>query len=270
MDRARSISCARWANTMALLSDVTEDRLLGGQVVLRQPAQGYRAAIDPVMLAAAVAAEAGETVLDVGAGVGAAALCLARRVPGCRIKGIELQRELVRLASENVALNGFGARVDIMVGDVSRPPPKLAPGSYHHVMANPPYLEPAANDPSPIPGKRLADTEGVVDLASWVGHCLTMARSGGHVVIIQRADRLAPLVSLLARRAGNIAVFPLWPFDPFGPKARPAHRIIARARVGGHGPLRLLGGLVLHRADGEYTEEAEAVLRHGAPLVFDR
>jgi hypothetical protein len=32
--------------------DVTEDRLIGGRVALRQPADGYRAAIDPVFLAA--------------------------------------------------------------------------------------------------------------------------------------------------------------------------------------------------------------------------
>ena len=37
----------------------TEDALLGGRVVLRQPAAGYRAAIDPVLLAAAVPARGG-------------------------------------------------------------------------------------------------------------------------------------------------------------------------------------------------------------------
>lgn len=254
---------------MALREDITEDTLLGGTVVLRQPARGYRAAIDPVLLAAAVGARAGETVLDVGAGVGAAALCLARRVPGCRVKGIELQRDLVHLATENIALNGFAGRVDIMAGDVAKPPPKLAPGSYHHVMANPPHLEPAANDPSPLPAKRLADMEGPVDLAAWVGHCLTMARPGGFVVLIHRAERLDALLPLLARRAGEIAVFPLWPFDPFSAQAKPASRVILRARVGSHAPLKLLGGLVLHKPDGGYTEAAEAVLRHGAALALE-
>lgn len=254
---------------MTLRNDVTEDTLIGGTVVLRQPAKGYRAAIDPVLLAAAVDAKAGETVLDVGAGVGAASLCLARRVPGCRIKGLEVQRELVHLATENVALNGFAGRVDIMAGDIAKPPPRLAPGSYHHVMANPPYLEPAANDPSPQTAKRLADMEGPVDLAGWIGHCLTMARPGGFVVLIHRAERLDALLPLLVRRAGEIVVFPLWPFDPFTAKAKPAGRVILRARVGSHAPLRLVGGLILHKPDGGYTEAAEAVLRHGAALPLE-
>ncbi|MEL6264223.1 MAG: methyltransferase, partial [Pseudomonadota bacterium] len=61
---------------------MTHDRLLGGRVGLTQPRQGYRAATDPVLLAAAVPAAAGETVLELGIGAGAAVLCLAARVPG--------------------------------------------------------------------------------------------------------------------------------------------------------------------------------------------
>ena len=45
---------------------------------------------------------AGERVLDAGAGTGAASLCLAARVPECRIVGLELQRPLQRIASHNV------------------------------------------------------------------------------------------------------------------------------------------------------------------------
>src|ERR1700744_43554 len=90
---------------------LTEDRLLDGRVVLRQPAEGFRAAIDPVMLAAPVAAEPGQSVLDIGTGSGAVALCLAWRLAQIRVTGLEIQRDLVRLASENAALNGFEGRV---------------------------------------------------------------------------------------------------------------------------------------------------------------
>ena len=85
---------------------LTDDHLLGGRVRFSQPAHGYRVAIDPVLLAAAVPARAGERVLDAGAGTGAASLCLAARVPECRIVGLELQRPLQRIASHNVTQNG--------------------------------------------------------------------------------------------------------------------------------------------------------------------
>jgi len=57
----------------------TEDRLLNGRVRLRQSADGYRAAIDPVFLAAAVPPGGPCSVLDLGCGAGAATLCLLAR-----------------------------------------------------------------------------------------------------------------------------------------------------------------------------------------------
>jgi tRNA1(Val) A37 N6-methylase TrmN6 len=255
---------------MVLRDDVTEDTLLGGKVILRQPVSGYRAAIDPVLLAAAIPAREGDWVLDIGTGVGAAALCLARRVAGCRVVGLEVQRELVHIATENIALNGFTGRVDIMTGDLAQPPPRLAPGSYDQVMANPPYLDPAANDLSPHPGKRSATAEGALGLAAWIERCLSMARPGGWITLIQRSDRLDALLDLLTKRAGDITIFPLWPFDPFDRAiAKPAARVIVRARVGSHAPIKLLGGMVLHEPDGSYSRAAEDVLREGAALALN-
>ena len=123
---------------MAIAEQVTQDTLLDGRVSLRQPAAGYRAAIDPVLLAAAVPAQPGDRVLDVGAGVGAAALCLAQRVENIRVTGIEVQRELVRLAGENVMLNGLEDHVRILVGDIERPPPRLEPQNRCRQNTGPP------------------------------------------------------------------------------------------------------------------------------------
>lgn len=239
-----------------------ENTLLGGRVRLLQPATGYRVAIDPVLLAAAVPAAAGDTVLDVGAGVGAAALCLAARVPDCRISGIEIQRDLVRIAADNVALNDAVGRVDIMTGDLTQPPPRLAAGTFDHVMANPPYLAAGRAQPSPDPGKAAASIESAGDLAQWIAFCLRMTRPRGSVTFIHRADRLDGLIAGLHHEAGAIAVFPLW---PDAERTRPAKRVIVQARRGMATPLRLLPGLALHD-DGAYTARAEAVLRDGAGL----
>src|SRR5438445_1387534 len=118
----------------------SEDLLLGGRLRLRQPTAGYRVAIDPVFLAAAVPAGPRDAILDIGCGVGAAALCLAVRVPGCRVAGVEMQRELVCLAGDNIVLNARSAHVSVMHGDLLNPPPRLAPRPLAHGTANPPFL----------------------------------------------------------------------------------------------------------------------------------
>ena len=241
----------------------SEDALLGGRVRLRQPKTGYRAAIDPVLLAAAVPAEDGSSVLDIGAGVGAAALCLAARIVGCRVSGIEIQRDLVRLAAGNVTLNGFDGRVEIMIGDLTRPPPRLAPGSFHHVFCNPPQLAAERARPAVDPGRDLANREGAARLDHWVATALAMVRPKGTVTFIHRADRLDDLLAAFSGRAGALVVFPLWPGA-----GKPAKRVILRARKDAATPLRLSPGLVLHQADGSFTPAAEAILREGKGLVL--
>jgi tRNA1(Val) A37 N6-methylase TrmN6 len=239
----------------------TEDRLLGGRVRLRQPANGYRVAIDPVFLAAAVPAEPQQSVLDVGCGAGAAMLCLAARVPHSRVVGLEMQRELVRLAGDNVILNGLETRISVMIGDLLHPPPRLSPGAFDHVMANPPYNDPGSAMPAAQPGKAVATIEGEADLAAWVRFSLTMVRPKGTVTFIHRADRIDALLAEIAGRAGEIVVFPLWPGEN-----RAASRILVRARKQVAAPSRLAAGLVLHRPDGRPSERAEGVLREGRGL----
>jgi tRNA1(Val) A37 N6-methylase TrmN6 len=244
-----------------MADSTSDDLLLDGLVRLRQPVAGLRATIDPVLLAAAVPARPGETVLDIGTGTGAAALCVAARVQGCRVVGIDLERELIRVAAQNVALNGLGGRVDVMVGDLSHPPPRLAGGSFDHVMANPPHLRGDSYSPSRDPLRNAAMAEGEARLADWFAFALRMAGPRGTITLIHRPERLPEILSLLEGKAGGVVVFPLWP--SYG---QPAKRIIVQARKGSSAELRLDHGMELHELSGAYTEDAERVLRHGNAL----
>jgi tRNA1(Val) A37 N6-methylase TrmN6 len=239
----------------------SDDTLLGGRVKLRQPLEGYRVAIDPVILAAAVPAGAQDRVLDIGCGTGAASLCLAARVPGCHVVGLERDPDVARLAAENIARNDFVARLSAVEGDLLAPPALLAPGSFTQVMANPPFLEAARASASPVAARAAAAVESEATLADWIDFALVMLRDKGTLTMIHRADRLGDLLAALNGRAGGIIVFPLWPGE-----GKPAKRILLQAKKGSAAPLTFAQGLVLHRADGRNSEAAEATLRHGAAL----
>lgn len=239
--------------------EVTHDALLGGRISFRQPAQGYRAAIDPVLLAASLPADFRGRVADLGCGAGAAALCLAARLPAVSIVGIERDPQLADLARQNVADNAMTARVEIVSADIRRLPPAL--DGFDAVIANPPYLEPARANTVADHRKAAATVESDVDLESWIDVALRLLRAKGTLAMIHRADRLDDLLASLRGRAREVAIIPLWP-----KAGAPAKRVIVRARKGLRSPLSLTAGLVLHEADGAYTEAAEAVLRDGAAL----
>ncbi len=237
---------------------VTEDRLLGGRIGLLQPKRGFRVAVDAVLLAAAIDAQSGDRVLDLGAGAGAVGLCLAARVAGCEIVGIELQRELVDLAERNATLNGMKGRMRTIAHDLVHDLPDGL-GQFDHVATNPPYLAAAVADPSPDAGKALATVESSADLARWLSIATSVAKPAGTITIIHRADRLNELANHLVRLGwGDITIKHL----------PPAARVLVRARKSSAVKRREAPPLVLHRTDGGYTDEAEAILRHAGPLAF--
>jgi len=239
----------------------SEDRILDGRVILNQPLQGYRAAIDPVLLAASVPVKPKDRALDLGCGVGAAMLCLVARGNGVHVDGLEIQPELAQLARQNIEANGFADRVRVFDGDLLAPPEFLVPGGYDHVFANPPYITEDRGHPPSNACKCTAHVEGQAALKDWVQTALKFCRHKGTVSFIYRADRLAEVLTALGRQAGAIEIIPLWP------KADdPASRIIVRARKGLKTPLILTSGLVLHTADGNYSEAADRVLRGEASL----
>ncbi|MGI9436456.1 MAG: tRNA1(Val) (adenine(37)-N6)-methyltransferase [Geminicoccaceae bacterium] len=242
--------------------DLSEDALLGGQVRFFQPERGYRVAIDPIFLAAAVPMQGGERILDAGAGTGAALLCLAARMPDCRLVGIELQRELLRVAATNIEANGFSQRAEMIAGDLGRLPPRLTAASFDHVMTNPPFLTSDAATAPPDRQRAEAHVEGGVDLEGWLRGCGVMLKNGGCLTLIHRTERLGEILHALDGQIGDIVVYPLWPKAD----GRPAKRILVQGWKGSKGAMKLAQGLVVHEADGRYSTTANNVLRGGMAM----
>lgn len=246
--------------------DLTEDAFLGGSLKLLQPKRGYRAATDPVLLAAACAAEPGERVLDVGCGVGAAAFCLARRRRGLSVEGIEIQEDLAALSRQNALRNGIGGWL-AHAGDIRDAPLFVRSKPYDRVLTNPPYFDPLSGPASPVAGREQANHE-TMSLGAWLDFCLRRLKPRGGLTVIQRIERLPEILSALEGRAGDVGVLPLAPRD-----GAPAKRAIVTAIKESRGPFRLAAPLLLHQGEGgadaaPFTPEAQAVLRDGAPLLF--
>ena len=246
--------------------ETTLDDFLGGRISVTQPQKGHRAGSDAVWLQAAVPARAGERVLDAGAGVGVAGLCLLARHPQTHVTAVEIDEAAVALAKANAERNGAGARFGAIAADLTAPTESLlAKGlvreGYDQVMVNPPFHAEGTVRPAPDAGRAAAHIMEAGALEAWVRFLATFTAPKGLVTLIHTPQALPELLPLLDKRFGAITLFPLFPRE-----GEPALRLIVQGRKGSRAGLRLSQGLVMNEADGRYTDKAEAVLRHGEAL----
>lgn len=237
---------------------VPGDAFLGGRLYIRQSETGFRAGVDSVVLASAVPAAAGMSVLELGAGAGVVSLCLATRVAGVQSIGVEIDPALVALATDNAVATGLADRVRFVAADVFDLPQELRTG-FDLVFCNPPFYGPEGQV-SPDPARARARHDGG-RLGDWLKTGVKRTRSGGYFTTILPAERLAAALAVLPD--GGVTVFPLW--------SRPggaAKRVLIQVRTGAKSPLTILAGLVLHEAEGGFTPVAEGILRGGDGLTL--
>lgn len=242
---------------MTIAALLTEDRILGGQLTLTQTADGYRAGLDAILLAAAVNMKPGARAAEFGCGPGAALLTVAHAHTEARLTGVELDPAAADLARRNAAANGLDERVAIVEADALnwRPDAPL-----DVVFFNPPFFDDPDALRAPKPGKQAAWISAA-PLSEWIKTGLKRLKSGGLLVFIHRADRLDEALGALQGKASTTIL-------PVHPRAHaPAKRILVAARAGGRAPLVLLAPLVLHEDEsGAWTPRADGVLRGMARL----
>ena len=247
-----------------MTEDLTHDAFLGGRLHIWQPRKGYRAGVDPVLLAAATQAQTGDTILELGCGVGTAALCLSARVPGVHVTGVEVQSDYAALAARNGQENN--APFDVVTADLTALPTDLRQQQFSFVIMNPPYFDRASGTAATDHGRDMA-LGGDTPLAAWLDVGIKRIAARGHLVLIQRIERLPEVLAGIDGRLGSVVVCPV-----AGRTGKAPELFLLKARQGGRAAFRMTSPLIMHEGashneDREsYTPVVLDVLRNGAPL----
>lgn len=240
------------------------DGFLDKRFFVHQPkTAAHRSGMDAILLAASIEPQAGDRVADLGAGAGVAGLAVATRHVGTEIVLVERDKVMLELArrslneTENRHLSG---RVSIIEFDLEktsneRRAARIADGSFDFVIANPPFNH-AGHRRSPNESRAAAHMMDEATLPGWIDHAAAMLKPGGTLSLILRPASLRNVLDALDPQFGAIQLLPL-----FAKSGEGAKRVIVSGRKGRKTGLSLLPGLVLHRDDGSWSEEAAAILR---------
>jgi tRNA1(Val) A37 N6-methylase TrmN6 len=238
--------------------DVTEDAFLGGQLCLLQLRSGHRAGHDAMLLAAATPARPGDRVADLGSGVGAAGLAVARRVADIDLVLVEIDATLASLARANAAANAIAAEVIVL--DVESTAGAFAavglpPDSVDIVLMNPPFNDPVRHRVSPDRARETAHVATPTTLENWIHAARRVLKPKGVLTLIWRADGVAEVLTALDRGFGSLQMLPVHP-----DVTAPANRILIRATKGGRAPTQIQAALMLNDKSGVPNKEVEEVL----------
>ncbi len=246
--------------------ELTEDAFLGGQLRLKQMKSGHRAGHDAVLLAAATAARAGDRVVDLGAGAGAAGLAVARRVAGIDLVLVEIDAALAGLARANADVNAIHA--DVIVLDVEADAAAFAaaglvPDSVDAVLTNPPFNDPARHRASPDTARGIAHMATSTTLSKWIHAARRILKSRGVLTLIWRADGIAEVLAALDHGFGSVQVLPV-----HGDARGPANRILVRATKGGRAPTQIHPALLLNDESGVPNKKVQEILAGNGSLLL--
>lgn len=223
------------------MESTTTDVLFGGDRNVRQYRNGYRYAIDALLLAGFIRPEPFQRLADLGTGSGIIPILLEYRHPTLAIWGVEIQPRLVALARENIRDNGLDNAITIVQGDLTRPRTLGLPEALDWVIANPPFTARGAGRLNPCDEKAIARHEILMTLDQLIHSAFTLLSPGGRFALIYPNDRREELLGLLR----NSGLAPRRLRSVYAMDGEPARRILVEAVKGEAMPFEEIPPLIL-------------------------
>ncbi len=231
----------------------TNDFLLNKKVQILQPVEGYRASTDAVILSSMPESlKKGGKILDMGSGTGPISLCLARRLDNVQIVGLEIQDELIELSNKSAELNGFQNRVKFEKHNIKNKKIEMH-DQFDICITNPPYSE--VDMKSPKKHKATAHNFDGLGLKDWINFGIRALKPRGVFYMINRAEALSEIISIIYGKLGAIKVIPI-----YSKEGEDAKRVVVIGQKDSRKALVIDKGLVVHNKDGSYSDQAKLIL----------
>ena len=215
----------------------------------------FKLGTDSVLLGNFASATSARRGIDLGCCTGVLSILLLARHPHLDMTGLEIDSDAAAVARENMHINGFGSRSEIVVGDIRNANRDFQSGSFDVVISNPPYFQLSAGSVSPDIRRAQARGEVSCTLEELIKAAKHLCRWDGKVFLVHKPERLVELLSLMSANG----IEPKRLRFVAHSQDFPPSLVLIEGRRGGNPGLTVDPVLYIKDPDGDDTEEIKKI-----------
>lgn len=242
-------------------SDQLDDLQLNGWQIW-QNTKFFRFGTDGVLLADFARCKKGERLLDLCSGTGIVPFMLLARGDAERAEALELQPELCHLLRRSCRENRCEDRFTVIEGDLKEIKSFCKAGEYDLVTVNPPYEPMGRGVLGQNPYRELARREVACTLEDVVAAAAYLLKPGGRLAMVHRVFRLPEILEKMKQ----------YHLTPSRIRLVQGHEgevpvvVLIEGIRDSRRELTAEPTLILHRADGEMSDELLQIYRRERSL----
>lgn len=243
------MSLRKMMNIELQANERLDDLVKSGRKIIQNEAE-FCFSLDAVLLAHFPNYKKSFRVLDLGTGTGVMPLLIADEVR--EIQAVEINPVMAELAARNMRLNGLEEKITVRRGDYREIRELYAPESFDLVLVNPPYRPVNHGQQNALHGVARARHEVTATLADVVWAARYALKFRGRLAMVHLPERLGEI--LVALHENQLEAKRVCFVQP--KPDRDPNMVLIEAVVGAApGGLKVSRPLIVHAADGSYTEE---------------
>lgn len=158
--------------------------------------EGFSFGTDAVLLSGFIQPRKNSIGVEFGTGTGIIPLLLSMHKEFQKIYALEIQPDYADLARENLEMNGFSHKVEVIEGDL-KDAKKLLPFYADFVFSNPPYMRKETGKVNDCEKKRIARHEIHCDIRDVCRSAASLLQDKGDFYCVYRLARMAELLDAM-------------------------------------------------------------------------
>ena len=242
-------------STLVRLNERVDDLERNGYQLIQNP-EVFCFGIDAILLAHfAKVSHAKQKILDIGTGTGVIPIVMHAIYGKGHFTGIDIQEEMIEMASRSVCLNEIQEDVMMKVMDIKEYKAYFSSGSFDMITCNPPYMKGHAGLKNEHPSKTIARHEVACTLEDIIEGAGYMLKYGGKLCMIHRPHRLVDI--FMAMRQNKIEPKVMRMVYPKAGKA--PTMVLVEGVKHGKPELRVQPPLFVYNEDGTYTDDINEI-----------